>query len=274
MRVTVLRGVFISSFGTFCVNVAGGPAGGWLLIIKGQTQGFKRCDSFRRRQAHATRWRGSHIFARYSMESSGSGSSLSLKVAGQILRSDLGELVETVGVHLLEHGPCTLIQLASGLESTGSTLTATQIRASLLVLFQHNIASVAAPAAPPPAAPAQRGRAAAARPAAGNGSAAGSVSAAGKRPVYHASLDEVLARRWYPWVVCATRRRIGDDAAALLVEVLAVGRCTLDSPYLPMSPHVSPHLRRCLLSAGAPSTRSRGGSRRREGRGARRSRRR
>ena len=33
MRVTVLRGVFISSFGTFCVNVAGGPAGGWLLII-------------------------------------------------------------------------------------------------------------------------------------------------------------------------------------------------------------------------------------------------
>ncbi|EOD19379.1 hypothetical protein EMIHUDRAFT_242867 [Emiliania huxleyi CCMP1516] len=114
------------------------------------------------------------------MESSGSGSSLSLKVAGQILRSDLGELVETVGVHLLEHGPCTLIQLASGLESTGSTLTATQIRASLLVLFQHNIASV-------------------------------------------------LARRWYPWVVCATRRRIGDDAAALLVEVLALGRCTLDS---------------------------------------------
>ena len=32
MRVTVLRGVFISSFGTFCVNVAGGPAGGWLLM--------------------------------------------------------------------------------------------------------------------------------------------------------------------------------------------------------------------------------------------------
>ena len=37
MRVTVLRGVFISSFGTFCVNVAGGPAGGWLLILYAAT---------------------------------------------------------------------------------------------------------------------------------------------------------------------------------------------------------------------------------------------
>ena len=42
MRVTVLRGVFISSFGTFCVNVAGGPAGGWLLIYLAQPVGGPR----------------------------------------------------------------------------------------------------------------------------------------------------------------------------------------------------------------------------------------
>lgn len=48
------------------------------------------------------------------------------------------------------------------------------------------------------------------------------------RFVYEASLDEVLARRWYWWVVGKAERRFGQDGALLMEHMLAVGRYTLD----------------------------------------------
>jgi len=159
--------------------------------------------------------------------------------AAQILRSDFGPIVEQIASHLLENGPSNLAQLqataltpnqvrirvaSAGCAPALCPLQPTprpaepiarvpsQIRSSLLVLIQHNIVSIVS--APAVGGPSSSRRGAPVRP--------------GGRPVYEASIDEVITRRWFTWVVGAARARFGDDGALLMEEVLAVGRGTIE----------------------------------------------